>query len=109
MSAADLIPLVAPEFTDNANLIPTIDLATSQVDPAHCQFDAVVANLAAHILTMANRKGVGGFVAGKTEGSLSISMGSPSITGNLSSTSYGQEVQRLNKLCYGLSAMTAWT
>ena len=107
MPAADLIPIIAPELAGNANLPGAVEIASAQVSASHCYRDVVIANLAAHILTLAGRGGSGGAVASETEGSLSRSF-SVSRTDGLAATSYGQEVERLNSLCYGLSARTAW-
>lgn len=108
MAAVDLIQIVAPELAGNANLNGAITMAEGQVAANHCQRESAVAYLAAHILTIAGRGGTGGAVTSETEGSLSRSFGSTGSTDGLGSTSYGQEVQRLNRLCYGLSARTGW-
>ena len=107
MPAADLIPVIAPELVGNANLPAAIIIASAQVSANHCYRDVVIANLAAHILTLAGRGGSGGAVSSETEGSLSRSF-TAAKTDGLATTSYGQEVERLNSLCYGLSARTAW-
>ena len=107
MPAADLIPVIAPELEGNAQLSGAIEIASAQVAASHCYRDVVIANLAAHILTLAGRGGSGGAVASESEGSLSRSFSAPRTDG-MAATSYGQEVERLNRLCYGLSARTAW-
>ena len=108
MSASDLIPIIAPELVGNPNLSGAIDLASSQVAASHCQHDAAVAYLAAHILTVAGRDGSSGTLDSESEGSLSRSFSSATPTSSLDATSYGQEFQRLNKICYGFSARTGW-
>lgn len=108
---ADLIPIIAPELVGNCNLYGAIDMAEEQVAAGHCKRTQAVAYLAAHILTVAGRGGTGGAVTSETEGSLSRGYGvAGGVVGmtRLDSTSYGNEVQRLNRLCYGLSARTGW-
>lgn len=104
---ADLISIIAPELVGNPNLTGAIDMAEGQVAAGHCKRSEAVAYLAAHILTVAGRGGTGGAVTSETEGSLSRGYGATG-TASLDSTSYGNEVQRLNRLCYGLSARTGW-
>lgn len=107
MAAADLIPVIAPELVGNAQLAAAIEMAGAQVSSSHCYRDVVIANMAAHILTVGGRGGSGGAITSETEGGLSRSYGAAKTDG-LAATSYGQEVERLNRLCYGLSARTAW-
>tara|TARA_R100000655_G_scaffold16426_4_gene35704 strand:- start:10312 stop:10653 length:342 start_codon:yes stop_codon:yes gene_type:complete len=109
VAAVDLIPVIAPELVDNPQLTGAIVMAEDQVAADHCRREQAVAYLAAHILTTAGRGGTGGAVASETEGSLSRSFASPeAAAGTLGSTGYGQELQRLNRICYGFSARTAW-
>ena len=109
MAAVDLIPVIAPELTDNPQLAGALVIAESRVAADHCQREQAVAYMAAHVLTIAGRGGAGGAVASETEGSLSRSFSTGSgDTGGLGSTAYGQEVQRLNRICYGMSARTGW-
>jgi hypothetical protein len=107
VSAAALIPVIAPELVGNPNISAAITLATSQVATGHCYRDAVIAHMAAHILTLAGRGGAGGAVTSEAEGSLSRAFATNKADG-LAATAYGQEVERLNRLCYGISARTAW-
>lgn len=109
MAAADLIPIIAPELVGNANLAGAITMAEEQLAVDHCRREQAVAYMAAHILTIATRGGTGGAVASETEGSLSRSYSNGTVTvSRLDSTAYGQEVARLNRICYGLSARTGW-
>lgn len=108
MAAVDLIPIVAPELVANANLAGAITIAEGQIAAGHCQRELAVAYLAAHILTMSKRAGSAGTVTSKTEGSLSIGYGAQSVMGALGATSYGQELSRINRLCYGMAARTGW-
>lgn len=111
MAAADLIPIIAPELVGNANLAGAITMAEEQLAVDHCRREQAVAYMAAHILTIATRGGTGGAVTSETEGSLSRGFGTAGgVVGmtRLDSTSYGQEVARMNRICYGLSARTGW-
>jgi len=107
MPAVDLIPVIAPELVGHASLSAAIDMAGAQVAANHCYRDVVIANMAAHILTIGARGGAGGAITSEAEGALSRSYGATKTDG-LGATSYGQEVMRLNQLCYGLSARTGW-
>jgi hypothetical protein len=107
MPPVDLIPVIAPELVGNAMLAGALTLATGQVSPGHCYRDQVIAYLAAHTLTLAARRGSGGAITSEAEGALSRSYGATRTDG-LAATAYGQEVARLNQLCYGLSARTGW-
>lgn len=106
MAAVDLIPLIAPELAGNVMLSDAIALAESEIAADHCRRDAAVANLAAHTLTIAARGGSAGPVTSESEGSLSRSYGVDVGSGALDSTSYGKELKRLNRICYGFSART---
>lgn len=113
MAIEDLIPILAPAFVDDPRMPAAIALADTQVAPDHCYHDQVVVLTAAHFLTVADRGaeygGVGGNVVSMSEGGLSLSFGNNgALAGSLGSTSYGTEIDRLNRLCYGMSARTAW-
>ena len=107
MAAIDLIPVIAPDLVLNDGLAAAIEMAGAQVAANHCYREVVIANMAAHILTIGARGGSGGAITAESEGGLSRSYGAAKTDG-LAATSYGQEVERLNRLCYGLSARTAW-
>lgn len=110
MSAIDLIPILAPEFVGDPRLEAVIAMLTPQVSVEHCYFDQVLALMAAHTLSLADRGGSSsGPIVSESEGGLSRTYGGGSQgSGPNGSTGYGQEVDRLNRLCYGLSARTAW-
>lgn len=111
MTAVDLIPIIAPELEGSPQLSGAVTMAEGQIAADHCQREQAVAYMAAHILTIAERNGTGGAVTSETEGSLSRGFGvAGGVVGmtRLDSTSYGSEVQRLNRICYGLSARTGW-
>lgn len=105
MTAANLIPLLAPDFSNDPRLSIAIELAAGEVRDDHPYLDRVVALIAAHILTMANRRGSGGAVTGASEGGLSMSFAPIGDIGQLGSTAYGQEVHRLNLVAYGTAVM----
>jgi mevalonate kinase len=103
MSAADLLLVIAPEF-DNIDTSGALAIAEIQVGVNLCgdTRPLLVAYLAAHILTIAQRaSGSGGDITSITEGHASItySSGSAKITTGLSRTNYGQEFDRLSKGC----------
>lgn len=105
MAAIDLISVIAPDLAMHDGLAPAIEMAGAQVSASHCYRDVVIANMAAHILTLGGRGGSGGAITSESEGGLSRSYGT-SRTDGLAATSYGQEVERLNRLCYGGTART---
>ena len=107
MTVQEIISVIAPELEDNPNLNAAIEIADTQIAINHCKRDLAVAYLTAHILTLSERGGRSGAVASKTEGSLSVSYATVANS-VLDSTSYGSELQRINKQCYALSARTAW-
>lgn len=109
MSAADLIPLLAPEYKDDPRLAASIALAITTVNPNHCYYDQVVALTAVHTLALADRGGSSsGPVVSESEGGLSRTYaGSKTGSGPNGSTSYGMEIDRLDRLCFGFSARTA--
>lgn len=106
MAAVDLIPIIAPELVGHANLADAIVMVTDEVAADHPYFDRVVANLAAHVMTLSARGGSAGAVTSESEGSLSRGYGAVGMT-RLDTTAYGQEVQRLNRMAYGMTARTA--
>lgn len=104
-----LIPILAPEFVDDDRMEGALLIAAKQVDLDHCYHDEVVVLLAAHLLAGADRGGTGGAIKSESEGGLSRTFADAGASGDgLGLTSYGQEVSRLNRLCYGLTARTAW-
>lgn len=103
---AEITAVYAPAFVDDSRMPIAIEIAGKQVATNHCFHDEVVVLLAAHMLEMGDRAGSGGAVTSRSEGGLSISFAAGS--GLLGTTSYGQEVERLNHLCYGLTARTGW-
>ena len=109
MTPLEAMEVIAPDLAASPQAAAAIALASTQVNATHCYYDAVVANLAAHMLAMAVRQGSTGAVTSKREGDLAISFAAPSVAlSDLQATSYGQEVDRLNRLCYGLSARFAF-
>lgn len=103
-----IIAVLAPQFVDDPRMSYAIQLAGDEVNPSHCYHDKAVVLLAAHMLEMGDRAGAGGAVTSKTEGGLSVSFSAGNVTGSLGDTGYGREVERLNRLCYGMSARTGW-
>ena len=106
---AELIAIIAPELVGNANLAAAIAYAETVIPADHCRRDAAVANMAAHMLTLGIRGGgISGAVSSVKEGDLAVSYGASSSTDALSQTSYGMELSRLNRICYGFTARTGW-
>lgn len=105
------VSVLAPEYANDPRMPAAMLLASEEVSSSHCYRERVVVLLAAHMLSMGDRAGVGGAVASKREGDLSVAFSQPIIgdRGLLADTGYGQEVQRLNRLCYGMTAMTGWS
>ena len=101
--------VLCPNFVSDPRFEAAVAIARKHIDPEHCFHDEVVVLLAAHLITLGKTGGTPGQVVSKSEGSVSISYAQGSSNGGLSSTSYGQEIERLNALCYGgFSARTAW-
>lgn len=99
-NAADLFDAVAPELSEDDRKGTFIDLAEAQTsNKAFADQRAyAVALLAAHMLTIAERRGASGRVGSLNEGQLSVGFNHVGlIQGELSTTSYGQELQRMRK------------
>ena len=98
--AADLFDAIAPELSDDNRKTTFLDLADGQTsNKAFADQRAyAVALLAAHMLTIAERRGTSGRVGSMNEGQLSVSFNHVGLGSNeLSATSYGQELQRMRK------------
>ena len=104
---ADLLAVLAPEYVTDPRLAAVLTMVLLTVRLDHCYYRQVVALLVAHTLTLADRGGVAGQVSSEKEGDLERSYAYARETG-LGSTSYGSEVMRLNRLCFGFSARTGW-
>lgn len=105
MDLNQLAKVVAPEFACDDRFSAALTLAALEVSPTHCYRDKVVVLLAAHMLAMADRSALAsGPVSSMSEGGLSISFAG----GSNMPTPYGNEIRRLNRLCYGITAMTGW-
>lgn len=108
VTQAEIIAVYAPAYVDDPRMPAAISIAEKQVNPEHCFYEEVVVLLAAHMLEIGDRAGAGGTVASKSEGGLSISYNAGSSSGLLGTTSYGMQIESLNRLCYGLTARTGW-
>lgn len=105
----DLVRVLAPPFVDDPRMELAMTLAGQEVSLTHCFREQVVVLLAAHKLEMGDRAGVGGSVASEREGALERTYHAANASdGLLAGTSYGLEVARLNRLCYGITAGTGW-
>lgn len=90
---------IAPELATVTSGTQTAVLAqvSLQMNPDvwGSKLDTGAAWLAAHIATVTLRRGVGGPVQSQTAGNVSRSFASVPSSSSLSSTSYGQEYERL--------------
>lgn len=105
MIAANLVSIIAPELANDPRMSVALQLAEGEVRSDHPYRERLLALIAAHVLTVANRRGSGGSVSGAGEGSLSLSFASMNDIGQLGTTSYGQEVHRLNIAAYGTAVV----
>lgn len=99
-TAAELLPVIAPEVTGDQSA--AIAVAEMQVGVGFCgdKRPLLVAYLAAHILTLGQRSGgAAGSVTNMTEGKLSIGFGGSGMIGSLGQTSYGTEYDRISRGC----------
>jgi hypothetical protein len=103
-----LVAALAQPYVNDPRMAAALLLAADEVHPEHCYRDRVVVLTAAHMLAMGDRAGVGGAVASQREGGLEVTYFQAASSGGLADTAYGLEVKRLNFLCFGLTARTAW-
>ena len=108
-----LLAILAPSFAGDPRLPGALALAITRVAPGHCFRSQVIALLVAHMLQTADIAalgGGGGAITSMKEGGLSITYSDSKDIGGtgFTSTRYGQEIQRLNHLCYGMTATTGW-
>jgi hypothetical protein len=98
-TATDIFAVLAPEFENDSRVSTVVSLAKTQVGKVFGkQRSAAIANLAAHMLSMADRNGAAGGVASKSEGGLSISFAGLATDDLLAQTSYGAEFLRLRRM-----------
>ena len=110
MDPLAIVAIYALQFVDDPRLPTAIALADQQIALDHCTRPQAVALLALHMLEVGGRGGNGGSVASLTEGGLSVSFSGVDGSGLLATTSFGIELERLNRECYGFAARTAdWT
>lgn len=112
---AGAVAVIAPQYASDARLSAVVDYVILQMSPIAwgSQYVAGAANLAAHVLTLADRGtmagttgyGAAGPVTGKSEGQSSVSFGmaaglqSATIgDASLSTTQYGLEYMRLRSM-----------
>ena len=103
-----ILEAIAPELAelDQAILDVHIDLAETQTGTVYGDSrNHAVALLAAHTATVANRQGAGGRISSQTEGQLGVVYQQVGFDGELTTTSYGIELQRLRRQ-YIFSART---
>lgn len=108
MDPLAIVALYAPQYVDDPRLETALTLADGQIAEDHCQRELAVVLLALHTMEIADRAGSSGSVASKSEGGLSIAFTGGGNSGLLV-TSFGTELDRINRMCYGFSARTAYT
>ena len=90
-----------------------IQLAELRVGASFCpdKRNYLVAYMACHMFTMANRNGDSGFITGRTEGDLSVTYANTqgSTSGNeLDLTAYGKMYRQLCRECVGVGLSNAY-
>lgn len=107
MNPEDILPIIAPDYAvlDTSGYLALAELQVGQFDCGPCAElrPTMVAYLAAHMITVANRSGgASGDLESVKEGGAAIkyaSGGYSSSIAGLGSTSYGQEYERLMRGC----------
>ena len=105
---SELLEAIAPETqsVDPDVIAVHIGLAEAQTGNVYKDSrDYAVALLAAHGLTLSERRGAGGRISSQTEGQLGAVYQNVGFDGELTTTSYGIELQRLRRQ-YIFSART---
>ena len=91
-----------------------IEIANDRVGASFCpdKRNYLVAYMACHMFTMANRNGDSGFITGRTEGDLSIRYNDNQTTlsqgGSLDTTTYGRLYKELCRDCVGTAIGNAY-
>ena len=89
---------IAPEVSDDDAAPLHIELAEKQTGTVYRDMRAyAVALLAAHTLTLAQRRGASGSVTSAREGELQLQYGQRQDMSRLDATSHGQELERLRR------------
>lgn len=98
MEPAAILAVIAPELTGDQSAV--IAVAEMQIAAGLCgdKRPMLVAYLAAHIATLAQRGGASGGIASMSEGQLAVSYGGANNDG-LHATSYGAEYDRMSRGC----------
>ena len=95
---ADILAAIAPEVSDDDAAPVHIALAEKQTGTVYRDMRAyAVALLAAHTLTLAQRRGTSGSVTSAKEGELQLQYGQRQDMSQLDATSHGQELERLRR------------
>ena len=113
-------PLQLIQVISNGSILTTepsitglIELAELRVGASFCpdKRNYLVAYMACHMFTLANRNGDSGFITGRTEGDLSVTYANTqgSSSGNeLDLTSYGKMYLSLCRGCVGVGLSNAY-
>ena len=98
MMPSEILQDIAPELSEVVGRDALLELAEAQTGAVfRSARNHAVALLAAHMMTLAKRKGVSGGVNSLKEGDLSIGYGKSQSSENLEATSYGAELVRLRR------------
>lgn len=100
MAVIDILADIAPEFADEDEAVKLRFISYAELNYAQSVlgdlYEMVIALMTAHLLTMRDRQGKGGFVNAAKEGQLGLNFSS-SKTDGLFATGYGQELDALLK------------
>ena len=102
----EILAAIAPEVSDDDAAPVHLALAEKQTGTVYRDMRAyAVALMAAHTLTLAQRRGTSGSVTSAREGDLQLQYGQRQDASRLDATSHGQELERLRRQ-YIFSART---
>lgn len=115
MSALSLMIDLAPEL-EESRMETFISIAGSIISPdfESSKIDLATAYLAAHLMTLSERKGIAGSISQMSEGQLSVSFSnSPSFSNkadltSLNSTVYGQQYLSIVRNVFGTAMRTGY-
>lgn len=103
MTLDDIVLTIAPELsqlsTDARAMFENFAIVQVQWGQAQGFQQMGQAYLAAHMMTMATRSGIGGQLTSKREGDLAVSFNALPYMGGYEQTSYGLEYLRLSRQC----------
>jgi len=103
MTVLEALSIIAPQFDSLPLQTREYYIEVAEQQTSQCEFDTdyifASANLAAHMLTLIGRNGIGGEVQSLKEGDLQVTYATLYMaTDPMLNTSYGQEYERLRRL-----------